>query len=160
MVSGKLETVGHTRREVSRHTYFYIEKEGGLIDGSVLSTRYRPSPIPSGGLEIPLMMTFGSPRYITHQKIKEFMTKLYCSDHKKPVKEDVQLDSASDKFHIELKENVVEEVEDSEMVVAPKAKKKKVTIAYNIDDSDKEKERRKRKLPLKMTVMTPSKKVC
>ena len=67
MVSGKLETVGHTSREVSRHTYFYIKEEGGPIYGSVLSTRYRPSPIPSGGLEIPLMMTFRSPRYITHQ---------------------------------------------------------------------------------------------
>ena len=67
MVSGKLETVGHTSREVSRHTYFYIKEEGGPIYGSVLSTRYRPSPIPSGGLEIPLMMAFRSPRYITHQ---------------------------------------------------------------------------------------------
>ena len=49
MVSGKLETVGHIPREVSRHTYFYVKKEG-CIDRSVLSTRYRPSPIPSGGL--------------------------------------------------------------------------------------------------------------
>ena len=54
MVSGKLETVDHIPREVSRHTYFYIKEEGGRIDGSVLSTRYRPSTIPSGGLEIPL----------------------------------------------------------------------------------------------------------
>ena len=36
MVSGKLETVGHISREVSRHTYFYIKAEGGRIDGSVL----------------------------------------------------------------------------------------------------------------------------
>ena len=36
MVSGKLETVGHIPREVSRHTYFYIKAEGGRIDGSVL----------------------------------------------------------------------------------------------------------------------------
>ena len=49
MFSEKLETVGHT--------YFYIKEEGGRIDGSVLSTRYLPSPIPSGGLEIPLIIT-------------------------------------------------------------------------------------------------------
>ena len=49
MFSGKLETVSHT--------YFYIKEEGGRIDGSVLSTRYLPSPIPSGGLEIPLIIT-------------------------------------------------------------------------------------------------------
>ena len=48
---------------------------------AVLSTHYHPSPIPSSGLEIPLVMTFRSPRYITHQKMKDFMTKLYY-DHK------------------------------------------------------------------------------
>ena len=68
MVPGKLETVGHIPREVSRHTYFYIKEEGGRTDGSALSARYRPSPIPSGGLEIPLMMTFRSRRYITQRK--------------------------------------------------------------------------------------------
>ena len=52
MVSGKLETVGHIPREVSRYTYFDIKEEGGCIDDFVLSRRYRPSPIPSGGLEI------------------------------------------------------------------------------------------------------------
>ena len=92
MVFGKLETVGHIPREVSRHTYFYIKDEGGRIDGSVFSTRHRPSPIHSDGLEIPLMMTFRSPRYITHQKMKDFMTKLYCYDHK-PVTENVESNS-------------------------------------------------------------------
>ena len=138
MVSGKLETVGHIPREVSMHTYFYIKEEGGCIDGSVLSTRYRPSPIPSGGLEIPLMITFISPRYITHQKMKDFMRKLYCYDHKL-VTENVESDSDSDEFHIEIKENVVVEGEDSEVVVAPKA------IAYNSNDSDKEKEKAQKK---------------
>ena len=74
MISRKLETVGHIPREVSRHTYFYIKEEGRRRDGFVLSTRYHPSPIPR--LEIPLMMAFRSPRYITRQKIKDFMTKL------------------------------------------------------------------------------------
>ena len=147
MVSGKLETVGHTPREVSRHTYFCIKEEGGCVDGSALSTRYRPSPIPSSGLEIPLMMTFRSLRYITHQKRKGFMTKLYCYDHKS-VTENAESDSDSDEFHIEIKENVVEEGEESEVVVAPKAKKRKVTIVYNSVDSDEEKEK-----TLKMTVM-------
>ena len=127
MVSGKLETVGHTPRKVSRHTYFYIKEEGGRIDGFVLSTRYPLSPIPSVGLEIPLMMTFRSPRYITHQKMKDFMTKIYCYDHK-PVTENVESDSDSDEFHIEIKENVLEEGEDSKVVVAPKARNR---IAYN-----------------------------
>ena len=58
MVSGKLEAVDYIPREVSRHTYFYIKEEGGRINYSVLSTRYRPSPIPYGGLEIPLIDDF------------------------------------------------------------------------------------------------------
>ena len=66
------------------------------------------------------------------------MTKLYCYDDK-PVTENVELDSDIDEFHIEIKANVVEEREDSEVVVAPKAEKREVTIAYNSDDSDEEK---------------------
>ena len=50
MVSRKLEAVGHISKEVSRHTYFDIKEDGGRMDGSVLSTCYRPSPIPSSGL--------------------------------------------------------------------------------------------------------------
>ena len=85
--------------------------------------------------------------------MKDFKTNSYCYDHKS-VKENVESDSDSDEFHIKIKENVVEEGEDS--MVAPRAKKKKVTIAYNSDDSDEEKEKAPKKLPLKMTVMTPS----
>ena len=140
MIPGKLETDGHILSKVSRHTYFYIKEEGGRIDGSVLSTRYRPSPILIGALEIPLMMTFRSPKYITYQKMKDFMTKRYCYDHK-PVTENVESDSDSDEFHIEIKENVLLEGEDSEVVVAPKAKKRKVTIVYNSDHSDEKKEK-------------------
>ena len=148
MVSGKLKTVGHIPREVSRHTYFYIKEKGRRIDHSVLSTRYRPSLIPSGGLKIPLMMTFRSPRYITHQKMKDFMTKLYSYDHK-PVTKNVQSDLDSDEFHIEIKENDVEEGEDSKVVAAPEAKKRKMTVAYNSDDCDEEKEKTQKKTTFK-----------
>ena len=123
-----METVGHIQREDLRHTYFYIKEEGRHIDSSVLSTQYCRSPIPSGGFEIPLMMTFRSSRYITHQKMKDLMTKLYCYDHKR-VTENVESDLDSDEFHTEIKENVVEEGEDSKVVVAPKAKKRKAKIA-------------------------------
>ena len=130
MISRKLETVGHMPREVSRYAYLYIKEEGVRIDGSDLSTRYRPSRIRSGGLEISLMMTFRSPRYITHQKMKDFMTRLYFYDHK-PVTENVESDSNSDEFHIKIKVSVVEEGEEREVVVNPKAKNRKVRIACN-----------------------------
>ena len=94
---GDFKTVGHTPQEVSRHFYFYLREEGGRVDGSVLSTAYRPSPIPNGGLEIPLTLTFRSPTFITHQKMKEFITKLYCYDDEPVVttedpEEEIQID--------------------------------------------------------------------
>ena len=63
------------------------------------------------------------------------MIKLYFYDHE-PVTENVESDSDSNEFLTEIKENVVEEGEDSKKVVAPKAK---VTITYKSDDSDEEK---------------------
>ena len=72
------------------------------------------------------------------------MKKLYCYDHK-PDTENVESDSDSDKFHKEIKDNIVEEGGDSEVVVAPKANKRKVTIAYYNNDSDKEKEKTQKK---------------
>ena len=70
-------TVGHIPREISRHCYFFSKGEGGEINGNVFSTSYRPSPIPSGGLEIPLVLRFQSPKYVTHCKIKTLVQTLY-----------------------------------------------------------------------------------
>ena len=55
------------------------------------------------------------------------------------------MDSDSDEIHIEIKENVVKESEDSKVVVAPKVKMGKVTFVYNSDDSDEEKETTQKK---------------
>ena len=76
--------------------------------------------------------------------MKDFMTKLYFYDHK-PVTENVEPDSDSDEFHIDIKENVVEKGEDSQVMVATKAKKRKVTIVYNSDDSEEVKEKTQKK---------------
>lgn len=80
LISGKLKTMGHRPREVSSYVLFFIAEEGERVDGSVLS-HYLPAPRPNGGLEIPFMLAFRSLRYNTHQKMKDFITKLYCYDH-------------------------------------------------------------------------------
>ena len=58
LTSKCLITVGHIPREISRHLHFFIKTEDGKVIGHVKSLTYRPSPIPSGGLEIPLQLTF------------------------------------------------------------------------------------------------------
>ena len=51
------DIVGHIPREISRFVQFFIQ-HGGQLSAQVLSERYRPSPIPKGGLEIILMAKF------------------------------------------------------------------------------------------------------
>ena len=69
-------------QDKSQGTYFFfLKEENGKVDGFVYSTQYQPSPIPAGGLEIPLKLTFKSPNFITHQNMKEFMTNLYSHDY-------------------------------------------------------------------------------
>ena len=71
------ETVGHIPRELSRHIYHFILYERGAVSGTVVSTQYRPSPIPAGGLEIPLLLRFECPDEDTIRKMKWFVVNLY-----------------------------------------------------------------------------------
>ena len=52
---GKLidETVGYFPKELSRAAWFFLERRR-KISGYVFEEKYRPSPIPKGGLEIML----------------------------------------------------------------------------------------------------------
>ena len=53
------KTVGHIPREISHHVYHhFMRTEGGFVNGSVISTKYCPLPIPSGGQEILLLLKF------------------------------------------------------------------------------------------------------
>ena len=72
---GAMKTV--IPRDISRHIYFFIKTEDGSVSGKVLSVKYRPSPIPSGGLEIPLMLTFKCTKSVTFLKMKKFISELY-----------------------------------------------------------------------------------
>ena len=70
-------TVGHIPREISRHCYYFMEEEGGMIFGHLLSTNYKLSPIPAGGLEVPLLPTFSVNNEHIFEQMKEFATTLY-----------------------------------------------------------------------------------
>lgn len=54
-----------------------MKEENGQNGRTVHLVVYRPSPIPTSGLKIPLILVFKSPRYVTPMKIKEFLTSLY-----------------------------------------------------------------------------------
>ena len=57
-IPGKLtkrDIIGHIPREISRFCHYFINY-GGAINARVSNVKYRPSPIPSGGLEIPITM--------------------------------------------------------------------------------------------------------
>ena len=73
--------MGHIPREISRHVCFFLKEESGEIEGSVNSTKYRPSAITVGGLEITLLLNFISTRFVTHQKMKGFVTSLYSYEY-------------------------------------------------------------------------------
>ena len=40
----------------SGHVYYFIKTEGDFVNGSVIATKHCLSPIPSGGLEITLLL--------------------------------------------------------------------------------------------------------
>ena len=56
-VNQQIKTVGHIPREISRQVNLFLKDEHGHIDETVKSIDCRPSPIPAGGLEIPLTST-------------------------------------------------------------------------------------------------------
>ena len=72
-------------------------------------------------LEIPLILTFISVRFVTHEIMKEFMTKLYNYDHKQS--DYAENSSEEDEIHVEFGE--VLEATDVESVSTKKEKKKK-----------------------------------
>ena len=67
----RLKTVGHVPREISRHIFLFLKEENGKVNGFVYFAQYESSPIPAEGLETLLKLTFKSPNFIAHQKMKD-----------------------------------------------------------------------------------------
>ena len=106
-----LITIGHIPREISRHVHAFIKTEGGKVIGHVKSLNYRPSPIPSGGLEIPLQPTFTCDDKLTLDLINGCVKSLYywnCTgvvqDHNGEDDDEEESDSDDD-FVINTKDN-------------------------------------------------------
>ena len=54
------KTVRHIPRKISQYVYFFIKEEDGNVSGTLKSLKYKPSPIPSCGLEVPLLLKFSA----------------------------------------------------------------------------------------------------
>ena len=62
--------MGHIPRESSGHVYYFIKTEGGFVNGSVIATKYCLSSIPSGGVEITLLLlNFSCKEHNTFEKM-------------------------------------------------------------------------------------------
>lgn len=75
------KTVGHIPRELSRYVYFFIKEEKGKVTGSLKSVKYKPSPIPAGGLEVPLQLKFKCPNRKTLDDMEKFVEDFYSFDY-------------------------------------------------------------------------------
>ena len=72
------DVVGHFPLEISRYVWFFLNR-GGRVTGMVHDPRYRRSPIPMGGLEIIIKVTFTiaeeKKRYL--ERLRELIAKNY-----------------------------------------------------------------------------------
>ena len=72
--------MGHILREISCLGYFFME-EGGNITRHLISTTYKVSPIPAGGLEVLLLLTFSTKREKIFKLKKSFVNDLHDDDY-------------------------------------------------------------------------------
>ena len=121
------ETVGHIPREISRFCYYFVNY-GGFLEGCVSNPRYRRSPIPSGGLEIPirLIVKRNESDDRVFQKMKNLLDEYYMEpdlipESIQPVVEQVEEEEEEFGPQDEEDENTVQQIhstdEDDELIV-------------------------------------------
>ena len=75
------KTVGHIPREISRYVYFFIKEENGNVSGTLKYLKYKPSPIPSGRLEVPLLLKFSAKDKWVVDTMEEFVLNFYSYEY-------------------------------------------------------------------------------
>ena len=80
-------------------------KEWGEISGYLVSTNYKPSPIPAGGLEVPLLLTFSVKNEQIFEQMKKFVTTLYDYEYAAIIKDESEDEESDDENVIEVKLN-------------------------------------------------------
>ena len=101
----------HIPRKISPHHYFFL-KEGGNITGHLICTNYKVSPIPAGGLEIPLQLTFFAKSERIFELMKSFVNDLYEYDYTGEQTKNNEEESSDDEeidIQITVEENATNE---------------------------------------------------
>ena len=76
--------VGHIPKEISRYTRYIVE-HGASVDGFVLATHHRPSPLIQGGLEIPIKLVVRlTDKEVNSAKLQKYL-KFVDKKYKEPV---------------------------------------------------------------------------
>ena len=73
------KTVGRSPRKISYYVYLFKQK-GGVVNSLSKSLNYKPSLIPCGGLEVPLMLTFSCSDEWILKTLKDFVETFYTYD--------------------------------------------------------------------------------
>ena len=74
------QTVGHIPQEISRYVYFFIKEEGGRVYGKLKPLKYKPSPTPAGGWQVPLLLKFEAQEKWVTDAMDEFVENFYLFD--------------------------------------------------------------------------------
>ena len=127
----RLKPVGNVPRKISGHIFFFLKEENRKVDGFVYPTQYQPSPIPARGLEILCKLTFKSPNFITHKKMKDFMTNLYSYDY--GTKAEADEDDDAEIYFMRANEGLNGDKEENSEVVKPNLNRKPPEICESLE---------------------------
>ena len=83
--------------------------------------------------EIPLMLTFKSPKFLTHQKKKQFITTLYSYDYEGTGIEEVDEDEESE-IHFSVEEKEAKYF--SEVIEKKQKRRRPLTVVYSSTEED------------------------
>ena len=86
----RFDTVGHVPREISRFFYFFLEM-GGMIEGILVDSTRRRSPIPSGGLEVKLKLYFRHTSVSIVEKLKSCISRYNYEWETQPTVDDADV---------------------------------------------------------------------
>ena len=112
------------------YDYFFIKEENGKVFETLKSLKYKTSPIPSGGLEVPLSLIFSCKEKWVVDLTEEFVQNFYTFEYNRnqSVNTNDSKDEEEDDYQTIVLEPENEENEDRE-----KSQSEKIDLEINND---------------------------